>query len=188
MRKYLIGVLLAGAASLIVTGPALAKEGPKPGVSFFAANGATAGWAANKSAIVLSEPAFNLSTGPTAYAGATLKGIGTTAPLATDPPSFAVSSDTSLPSGGSPRLVIEFSDGGNIDGYYRSMNDSNPADMLWDSQGGSSGYIYGKDYATALAAHTGQEVTSAFIVTDSGWEGAYTNTITSVHYGTLSVA
>lgn len=178
MRKYLIGALLAGAASLFAAGPALAKGDGD--LSFFTAGGATAAWSAHKAQVVFNEPAD-----PSAYAGATLKGIGTVVPATA--PSFTVTSNTPEASGGSPRLVIQFTDGSSIDGYYLTMNDTNPADMQWDSNGGTSGYLYNAGYDTALADHSDQTVASAYLVTDSGWEGtAYTNNITSLVYADKS--
>lgn len=89
---------------------------------------------------------------------------------------FAVtSSDWNGGGGGSPRLVVDFSDGGSID--------LNPVTMLtpgqWvhmdamsgavDNNGGSCGYLYQASWSTVLTCHSGATVEDAFLVVDSGW-------------------
>lgn len=95
-------------------------------------------------------------------------------------------------SGGSPRLVINFSDGGSAnlrplawvantwttEGTGATVND-------WDNGGGSCGsFSYEISYAAVLACHPGATVTSAYVVSDSGWlyNGGYTNFIDNIQW------
>lgn len=96
--------------------------------------------------------------------------------------SFVFKADQTGQSGGSPRLVIQFSDGG--DAELRPLNwtakswttedgfGANASD--WDNNGGTCGFKYETTYAAASACHTGATITAIFLVNDSGW--AYTST------------
>lgn len=177
MRRFIVSVVAAVTAVGLGCGTS-ALAAPAANVSFFTGADGTAHWGPQKSAIVLSE-----TTTPGAYAGASLMHVGAVAP--TDAPIFTQQDTVNEAGGGSPRLVIAFADGGNIDGYRLLMStDPQSTPLQWDSNGGSAGFLYGKDYATALADHGGSPVVAVYLVTDSGWEGlAYTNTITNVMYG-----
>jgi hypothetical protein len=118
-----------------------------------------------------------------------------------NPPSFDFKANRTSASGGSPRLVIVFSDHGNINlrpltweaGVWKSEGDpgvgpgavEDPASATnWDSNGGTCGFQFQKTYNFVLACHPGAVVTAAFIVTDSGWVGGpYINWIDNIQYG-----
>ena len=110
-------------------------------------------------------------------------------------PSFDFKADRSGDSGGSPRLVMVFSDGGNInlrpltwiqDAWISEGPNPTPdpsAATNWDSVGGPCGFRYEQTYEAALACHTGATVTAASIVSDSGWLNApYKNWIDYIQY------
>lgn len=115
-----------------------------------------------------------------------------------NPPSFDYMSDRSGGSGGSPRLVIRFADGGNIqlrplswtqnvwisEGPVTGSSSPDPlATTNWENNGGTCGFLYEVTYYAALACHPAPVVTSAFIVSDSGWLNApYTNWIDNIQY------
>ena len=111
-------------------------------------------------------------------------------------PSFDFKADRSGDSGGSPRLVMVFSDGGNINlrpltwiqDTWTSEGGPNPtpdpsAATNWDSVGGPCVFRFEQTYQAALACHPGATVTAAFIVSDSGWLNApYKNWIDNIQY------
>jgi hypothetical protein len=175
LPKYLVGALLAVSASVALSVTALAA--PPGHLTPFAAGGATVGWTSRHQALVLTEPASG-----SAYAGAQLKGISGEAPLS--PPSFVEWSNLNENSGGSPRLVMQFSDGGTIILYNTAMTTSRAPASQWDSSGGHAGYLYNTSYSNAVADHSGATVTGVWVVTDSGWEGyGYTNWVSDLQYG-----
>jgi hypothetical protein len=168
---------LAALVSVVAASSALAAPSPRSTMTLFAGGGATAGWIKNST--------LQLNETPTGYAGARIDDVNPAFPL--QAPSFDERSTMSMSAdGGSPRLVMELSDGGTIYLY-------NPETFLvpepatqWDSTGGTAGFLYGVDYATAKADHPNATVTAVFIVTDSGWlKGgiSYTNLITNIQYG-----
>lgn len=121
------------------------------------------------------------------YAGANLNGVA--GPPPANAPSFDYYSTVAGASGGSPRLHMDFSDGGSIelrpltlvaDMWIREgpggagTPTSDPGFATnWDSNGGTMGgscpavFAYGVTYAVAVACHPGATVTDAFVVTDS---------------------
>jgi hypothetical protein len=116
-------------------------------------------------------------------------------------PSFDFKADRTGASGGSPRLVMVFSDHGNInlrplDWVQNTWISEGPGDnpdplfaTNWDSNGGTCiGFQYEKTYQQALACHPGATVTAAFITSDSGWmyNTGYMNWIDNIQYdGTI---
>jgi hypothetical protein len=78
-------------------------------------------------------------------------------------------------SGGSPRMVVQFNDGGN--GDLRPLNwTANTWTHLdgmtgnnWDNNGGSCGFLYATTWTGVLACHSGATITGIFVVNDSGW-------------------
>ena len=113
-------------------------------------------------------------------------------------PSFDFKPDRAALSGGSPRLVIRFSDGGNInlrpldwvaqqwtsEGPMTSASVQDPAFATnWDNNGGTCGFLFETTYATARSCHAAATVVSAFIVSDSGWlNGPYVQWIDNIQY------
>jgi hypothetical protein len=119
-----------------------------------------------------------------------------------NPPAFDFKADRTAASGGSPRLVMIFSDGGNINlrplGWVQdtwiSEGTGNPtpdplAATNWDNNGGTCGFLFEQTYATVKACHAAATVTAAFIVSDSGWLNApYTNWIDNIQYDDRTIS
>jgi hypothetical protein len=111
------------------------------------------------------------------YGGAELVG-GPTSPEALTSIAFSYKPDTTGAGGGSPRLVIQFSDGGSADlrplnwtaGVWELVDGLAPsANTGWDNYGGSCGFLYNTTWAGVLACHVGTSITGIFLVNDSGW-------------------
>jgi hypothetical protein len=76
--------------------------------------------------------------------------------------------------GGSPRLEVDFSDGGSI-----ALNPVTVLSSSWvhmdamkgfvDTNGGAGGYGYQVPWKTAVADHPGATVVGAAVINDSGW-------------------
>ena len=187
-RKIMVGVAIAGAATLGIAPAAFATARTTPSASFFHGGAGQANWSHDTSndsdafSIRLSVP-DNAS-----YAGIDLHHVaGQSAPATA--PSFDFMTTSSGPSGGSPRLHINFSDGGSIDlrplawvADTWTHEDGNSTD--WDNNGGTCGFLYEQSYATVVACHSGATVTSAYVVTDSGWlyPNGYVNYIDNIQY------
>ena len=132
--------------------------------------------------------------GYSSFAGINFHHVPPVAPA--NPPAFDYKTDRTSASGGSPRLVIVFSDHGNINlrpnawvqNVWTSEGTGNPTpDPLfatnWDNNGGSCGFVYQTTYNAALSCHAGATVTAAFIVSDSGWViHPYKNWIDNIQY------
>ncbi|MFN2545960.1 MAG: hypothetical protein ABR567_00855 [Myxococcales bacterium] len=117
-------------------------------------------------------------------------------------PSFDFKANRSGDSGGSPRLVMVFSEGGNINlrpltwvqNTWISEGGPDPtpdplAATNWDNVGGTCGFRFEQTYQAALACHAGTTVTAAFIVSDSGWLNApYQNWIDNIQYGGRTIS
>ncbi|HVB43654.1 MAG TPA: hypothetical protein VNF47_13245 [Streptosporangiaceae bacterium] len=128
------------------------------------------------------------------YGGIEFHHVAGTPPPAT-PPSFDFMSTVSGASGGSPRLVINFSDGGNIDlrpltWTANTWTTESGSSTDWDNGGGSCGSLYEQTYATVIACHAGATVTSAYIVSDSGWlyPSGYQNYIDNITYNGTTIS
>ncbi|HYM96182.1 MAG TPA: hypothetical protein VET26_02675 [Candidatus Sulfotelmatobacter sp.] len=187
-RLVVAGV--TAALSLLVAVPAMANGQEDVTVTFFHSPGAEAHWAhftpppgdPDTWSIKLRLPAD-----PTAYAGARLQGVQ--GPPPPNPPSFDYYSTVTGPSGGSPRLHMDFSDGGSIE--LRPLfltstwahEDGSSTD--WDNNGGSCGFKYEVPYAVAVGCHPGATVTGVIVVTDSAWlyTSGYTQYIDNIQYG-----
>ncbi len=125
------------------------------------------------------------------YAGAELHNVA--GPPPTVPPAFDFRSTVTSPGGGSPRLVMCFSDGANCSSRMElrplvwvanvwTHEDGNGID--WDNNGGTCGYRYATTYNLGVACHPGATVTDVFVVTDSAWlAGPYIHYIDNIRYG-----
>jgi len=168
-------------------------------ISFFSSQNANANWTKTEPPPGDTDPwSVELTVGPanpTGFAGACLRGFeGLPAPP--NAPSYDFKSSTIGPSLGSPRLVVEFSDGGNIqlrplfwlDGVWiKEGLDIGPTMLDWDNSGGSCGFLYEQHYQVVKACHTGFNITQVFVVSDSGaaYPNGYTNWIDNIQfYGT----
>jgi hypothetical protein len=123
------------------------------------------------------------------FAGIDLHHISSVAPAAA--PSFDFKADKVAASGGSPRLVMQFSDGGDMElrplAWTTTWTTEDGSSTDWDVHSPSCPFLFETTYAAGLACHAGASVTAAFIVTDSGWLSApYTNWIDNIQYdGTI---
>jgi hypothetical protein len=134
------------------------------------------------------------------YAGVRLHGVEGPAPA--NAPSFDYYSTVAGSSGGSPRLHMDFSDGGSIElrpvtlvqnTWIREgpastgSPTSDPTFAInWDNNGGTCGFLYGTTYAIAVACHSSATVTGVIVVTDSAWlypPAGYTHYIDNISYG-----
>jgi hypothetical protein len=115
----------------------------------------------------------------TSSASGTYGGIELTQPP-TDPNSITALSydfkaDQTGASGGSPRLVVTFSDGGNgnlrplvwIAGQWTHVDGM--VGTGWDNVGGTCGALYETTWTMIKLCHPGETITSIFVVNDSGW-------------------
>jgi len=129
------------------------------------------------------------------YAGADLNGVAGSPP--TTPPSYDFySTVASIYSGGSPRLVMIFSDNGDMElrplswaaGVWAHESGSTTD---WDVNGGTCGFLYAATYNAGLLCHTGKTVTDVFVVTDSAWlttvPNGYTHYIDNISYGSTFI-
>lgn len=205
-------VCLLAALPLLFAAPARAG-GDDPSVTFFTQGPAEARWVqfsppppgdpdnwSIKLRLSPVQSCFQPNYVNCPYAGARLQGVAGSPPAI--PPSYDLYSTVSGPSGGSPRLVMIFSDGGDmelrplswtadvwvhIDGSY--VNNSGQG--LWDVNGGICGFAYAATYSAGLACHMGQSVTDVYVVTDSAWQltnpSGYTHYIDNISYGNALV-
>jgi len=191
-KARLFGVAVAGFTLLATVTPASAELTEE----FFTGGEGEAGWVAfdpaPEGATENASIALTLKTSAD-YAGVELAGFAAEPPET--PPSFTFrSSVTNAGSGGSPRLVMLFDDGGKMELRPLSWTadewvviDGSVVDATqgWDNGGGSCGFLYNTSYATALACHGGAVVTDVFVVTDSAWlyTAGYTHYIDDIAYG-----
>ena len=197
VRKLLVAGAAAGVMAFSALAPASAEGRTAPSISFFAGGNGSAHWShvdastdSDGFSIELDVPGVS----PPDFSGATLQHqAGTTAP--TVAPSFDFMSTVTGASGGSPRLVIVFSDGGNINlrplawaNDIWTHEDGNGTD--WDNSGGTCGFRYEQTYAVVTACHAGTTVTAAFVVSDSGWlyPTGYVNFIDNIQYNGVTLS
>jgi hypothetical protein len=118
---------------------------------------------------------FELDVAAAGWAGFSLPRAGGEDLADLSAPSFEFKGDdAATASGGSPRLVVRLSGGGQIELRPKSWTtdwtvvDAADAGSV-DTNGGGCGYRYDVDWATAQACFGDVEVTSVFVVSDSGW-------------------
>jgi hypothetical protein len=199
VRKLLVAGAAAGVMAFSALAPASAEGRTAPSISFFAGGNGSAHWShvdastdSDGFSIELDVPGVS----PPDFSGATLQHqAGTTAP--TVAPSFDFMSTVTGASGGSPRLVIVFSDGGNINlrplawvanAWTREGSGTTTSD--WDNSGGTCGFLYEQTYDVVTACHAGTTVTAAFVVSDSGWlyPTGYVNFIDNIQYNGVTLS
>jgi len=188
--------MLALAISLATTGPAYAQFK----VARFATNGdARAGWVetttpppgeTDPSSIELFVRATSPQESQTA-AHVEFTGFGAQPPALS--PSYDFRSSAGGPSGGSPRLIMSFSDGGGelrpvslLAGEWTREDGSTD----WDSYGARCGFRTQLSYAELLGCHPGARVTGVEILNDSGWlhPGGFQVLVDNVTYGGETVS
>jgi hypothetical protein len=114
---------------------------------------------------------INTSVAPNGFAGVTVHHVAGIPTEAYPNSSFEVKSNVpapSVPSLGSPRLVVRFSDGGRAE--LRPLNNTpewqEVADPNWDDNGGTCGFQFQTSWNNVQACHAGTVVTDVFIATD----------------------
>jgi hypothetical protein len=160
--------------------PALASAADQgnapPTLSFFSGGGgAHAGWVhtSDQPPGDTDQQAIQIHDTASGYAGVLVHHVYGT-PTASFPNSkFDFKSNLASPSSlGYPRLVIQFSDGG--DASLRPLtwqqNWTTVQDPNWDNRGGTCGFVFETNWQQIQACHAGTFVTNAFITTDPGIE------------------
>ena len=115
------------------------------------------------------------------YGGAELVG-GPSDPAAITAVSFVYKPDKTGGSGGSPRLVMQFNDGGQaslrplnwVAGVWAPVNGlaTTPTEA-WDNDVGGCGYLYNTTWTAIVACHPGAAITAIYIINDSFWLAGY---------------
>ena len=193
--RHLVTIVAATAAAVSVgILPADAAARTAPSVSFFPGGNGHAHWSQDTSN---SDDRFSMALevpDALSYAGIDLHHVdGRPAPA--EAPSFDFKSTVSGYSGGSPRLHINFSDGGSADlrpnaWVQNEWTHLGGGDNNWDNNGGACGFRYQTTYQEVLACHPATTVTSAYVVSDSGWlhpEG-YTHYIDNLQYDGTTIS
>jgi hypothetical protein len=167
--------VLTGAFALSLAGAAsAADQGNAPAtLSFFSGGGgANAHWqhdtADSPNDDNQQDIEINTTTAPTGFAGVTVHHVAGTPTAAYPNSSFEVKSNMAGPSLGSPRLVVQFSDGG--DASLRPLMNTTSwqevADPNWDNRGGSCGFRFQTSWQDIQQCHVGTVVTNVFLVAD----------------------
>jgi hypothetical protein len=179
--KTIIGLSTAAVAIMIAAGPATAA--PKPSLGgFFAGGNGSAGWTkdvphgSDQFTIRLAVPDAD------SYAGVEIKHVGEDVPSTA--PSFQFMEEGTA-SGGSPRLVIEGSNGC-VATEYALVDGGTSYSPGWHTAGqwdlmGSCGYTYNASYADVQAAFADAAVESVFVVSDS-YGGGHTDYVDDIQY------
>jgi hypothetical protein len=166
---------LVGVAALAGVASATPNSSKADKAAFFTGGKGTAGWKNTRHSgyvIHLSSPDGNSYAGFESHA---IDGVpvGDITALSYD---FRVTSPNwTSGGGGSPRLVVDLSDGGNID--LDPVTTLTPKTWVHmdgvhgavDTNGGAGGYGYQVPWSAAVADHPGATVTDAYVVNDSGW-------------------
>ena len=184
-------VALLGAAGLVA--PAHATNAAHPPnnnkAEFFVGGDGTAGWVNSDGGKVaqLSSPDGGSYAG---FQGRGIDGVNVAGITALSYDFRVTTPGWTGGGGGSPRLVVEFSDGGDIaltpvtsltSGQWVHMDAITGA---VDSSGGTCGYRYQATWTDAAACHSGTTVVEAFVVNDSGWLAPLTLQVDNVTLNT----
>ena len=200
MRVRVPVLLAAASAAALAFAPAWGAGGGRTAQSesFFASGNASAHWDNSQSADANRfSQEYDVNDGAS-YAGTTLHHVENQPPPPNSP-TFQYKADRSGGSGGSPRLVMVFGDpttGVTVGDIELTPDnwDTNwqPAgDGEWSVHGGTCGFTYHDSYSHAVGCMgDGALVTSAFIVTDSGWlyPTGYKNWVDEVQYGGKTIS
>jgi hypothetical protein len=175
LRSISTVAVLTGAIALSLAGSAsAADQGHAPAtLSFFSGGGgANAHWQHDTADAPNDDNQqdieINTTTAPNGFAGVTVHHVAGTPTAAYPNSSFDVKSDFTGPSLGSPRLVIQFSDGGRAE--LRPLTDTTSwqtvSDPNWDNNGGTCGFVFETTWSVIQACHAGTFVTDVFLVAD----------------------
>jgi hypothetical protein len=115
---------------------------------------------------------INTTTAPTGFAGVTVHHVYGMPTIDYPSSRFEVKSNVPGPGGvpslGSPRLVILFSDGGRAElRPLLNTPDWQPvSDPNWDNNGGTCGFVYETTWENVQSCHAGTFITDVYIATD----------------------
>jgi hypothetical protein len=164
-KKATLVALIAVAATAVFAGGASATA---PLTEPFGTGDWTPG-AGNESQFAL----VTSSDGTGSFGGASLVNFPSD-PEDVDTLSFDFKADTTGASGGSPRLVVAFSDGSFP--HLRPLaltSDWSTVDGMsganWDDQGGTCGSQFAVTWEAIKTCHAGESITGMWVVNDSGW-------------------
>jgi len=200
-RRVTLAIAATAAATTVVAvAPAWGSDSGRTAQSesFFASGNASAHWDNTQSADTNRFSERYDVNDATSYAGTTLHHVENQPPPASSP-TFEFKASQSGSSGGSPRLVMVFGDpttGATVGDIELTPDNWDTSwqpvgDGQWSVHGGTCGFTYHDNYQHAVGCMgAGTLVTSAFIVTDSGWlyPTGYTNWVDEVQYGGKTIS
>ena len=175
MKGFVTALLAAiGLVIALPAGAPAADQGnASPTLSFFSGGGgAHAGWVhtSDQPAGDTDDQAIQIHVTTTGYAGVLVHHIYGL-PAATFPDSsFDFKASMLGPSLGYPRLVIQFSDGGNASLRPLTWQTTwtTVAGSNWDNNTGGCGFLYETTWTAIQTCHPGTFITNAYITTDPG--------------------
>ena len=189
-RRGAAAAVAAGALAMAAAPAATAA--PDKDVDFFRNGKASAKWSAPSDdrsiALAVGE---TVDGGEVNYAGVELLDAPSTLPE--NEPTFEFSSTVSGGSGGSPRLVVVWEDGGTSalrPLTWTADTWTTVSGSLWEDNTGCSEGTYNLSYAQVQTCHAGDTIESVFVVTDSGWmyEQGYTNYVDDISFGEVLIS
>lgn len=180
-------IAAASVGSIAMAAAPAATAAPPSKVSFFTEGTGTASWEKDSPG----DKVIALTVADaTSYAGVELEGAPATLPA--DEPSFAFSSSVSGDSGGSPRLVVRWADGGTSalrPLTWTADTWSTVTGSLWEDNTGCTEGSYNLSYAQVQTCHAGDTIAAVYVVTDSGWvTNPYTHSIDDIVFGDITVS
>jgi hypothetical protein len=116
-------------------------------------------------------------SGTVTYGGAQMKAnmLPTTNPTKVTALSYTFEANMSGNDGGSPRMVVTFSDGGHatlLQITWTATTWTTVTGMTthtWTNAGGTCGFLYRTTWSTIKGCHPTASITGVFVVNDSGW-------------------
>jgi hypothetical protein len=179
MKRLAVSVVLAMAfaMAMAVSAQAASDTGnAPPTLSFYSGgSGANAHWQNDPNDSPNDDNTqdieINTTTLPNGFAGVLVHHVAGTPTAAYPNSSFEVKSNVpapNTPSLGSPRLVVQFSDGGRgeLRPLFNSPQWEQVSDPNWDNNGGTCGYQFQRSWQDIQACHPGTVVTDVYIATD----------------------
>jgi opacity protein-like surface antigen len=162
-------------ALALAASPAYAADGASP-VTFWSGQGAQSHWQNHKGDSPNDTDTQDIELATTdrfswyGYAGFSVANLDPTRVEDFGPSTFEVKSDYTGGSLGSPRLVVQFSDGGSAD--LRPLQNNEDWQTVgdgaeWDNHGGTCDFGYEETWAQVRDCHLGENVTGVFMVADA---------------------